>query len=60
MTALNLSLVLLGLSAAFFVTSVFSRRTASKSAMIHLLRKGLAVIILALAAFYFYQRIKGS
>ena len=46
-------------SIAFFVTSRLSRRPGKQSAMLQAVSKGLGVIVLILAAAYFYGRFTG-
>ncbi|WP_298912080.1 hypothetical protein [uncultured Algimonas sp.] len=53
---MNLALILAGLSVTLFAASQYERRAASAPAWLSALIRILAVVILLLAAFYFYQR----
>ena len=44
---------------AYFVTSRLSRRPGKENAMLQAISKGLGVIVLILAAAYFYERFTG-
>jgi hypothetical protein len=52
----TLSLILFGLTVVLFATSLIVRRQANPNPALELFRKGLSIVILGLAAYYFYQR----
>ena len=59
MTTSDLSVLILGATVAFFVTSKLARRANRNNSTMKLINKLLAVMILVLSAFYFYMRFGG-
>lgn len=56
MTMSHLSMLTLAATVALIVTAQFARRNPNPSSTSHRLRKILAVMVLGLAATYFYMR----
>ena len=55
----DLSVLILGATVAFFVTSKLARRPNKNNSTMKLINKLLAVMVLVLSAFYFYMRFGG-
>jgi len=55
----TLSLILLGLAVMLFATSMILRRPGPQNQLLVKLRTLLNVLILGLAAYYFYKRFTG-
>lgn len=55
----QIALITFFTTVALIITAQLSRRNSDPHAKIHLLRNVLAVIVLALAATYFYMRFAG-
>jgi hypothetical protein len=59
MTLSQLSILTLIAALALFITSQFSRRNVNPEAKIHLVVRGLVVLVIILAAAYIYKRFVG-
>jgi RsiW-degrading membrane proteinase PrsW (M82 family) len=59
MTNSNLAILILVLAVTLFIVSAFTRNPARNTPTLDVIRRTLSLIVLGLAAIYFYNRFMG-